>query len=245
MSDRRRAELADNLARVRRRIADACAAAGRAAGEVRLVAVTKTFPAADVALLADLGQDCAGENRDQEAGPKAAEVARLRPHAALRWEMVGQLQTNKARSAARWATAVQSVDSARLVDALDRAAGTALDRGHRQAPMEVLVQARVARDPARGGCPLDELEALADRVAAAGHLRLTGMMGMAPLGGDPARAFAMLSGAASRLRANHPGAVELSAGMSGDLEAAIQNGSTCVRVGTALLGNRPLTSPAA
>jgi uncharacterized pyridoxal phosphate-containing UPF0001 family protein len=97
-------------------------------------------------------------------------------------------------------------------------------------------------DPARGGCPLPELEALADRVAAAPRLRLAGVMGIAPLGADPGPAFAQLFAAAQRLRRSHPGAVELSAGMSGDLEQAIMHGSTCVRVGTALLGGRPLTS---
>lgn len=239
----RRAELAENLARVRRRIAEACAAAGRDAAEVRVLAITKTFPAADVALLSDLGQDGVGENRDQEAGPKAQQVTRLRPGTGLRWEMVGRVQTNKARSVARWAAAVQSVDSVRVIDALDRAAGGALEQGYRSRRLEVLVQASLDDDPARGGCRLEDLPVLADRIAAADHLVLAGAMGMPSLEGDPAGAFAALHEAALRLRADHPGATELSAGMSHDLESAIQNGSTCVRVGTALLGQRPLACP--
>jgi pyridoxal phosphate enzyme (YggS family) len=227
----RRDELAAALARVRGRIAAACAAAGRDPAQVRLLPVTKTFPARDVAQLVDLGL------------LDAAEVASLRPVAAVRWHMVGRLQRNKCRSVARWAAQVQSVDSQRLVEALDRAARSATDAGQRQATLGVLVQASLDGDPSRGGCPLPELEALADRVAAASpQLRLEGVMAVVPLGMDPGVAFAQLGAAAQRLRRSHPDAVELSAGMSGDLEQAITHGSTCVRVGTALLGDRPLTS---
>lgn len=239
----RRAELAAAVARVRGRIAAACAASGRDPGEVRLLAVTKTFPATDVALLADLGLIDVAEARDQEATRKVAEVAAIRPAIPpVRWHMVGQLQRNKARSVARWAVQVQSVDSVRLIEALDRAARAAQEAGERVGALGVLVQASLDGDPARSGCPLVELEALADRVAAATALRLEGVMGVAPLGGDPGAAFAELAAAALRLRRQHPGAVELSAGMSGDLEQAIAQGSTCVRVGIALLGDRRLTS---
>ncbi|HEX4102803.1 MAG: YggS family pyridoxal phosphate-dependent enzyme [Pseudonocardiaceae bacterium] len=239
----RRDELAAALARVRGRIAAACAAAGRDPAQVRLLPVTKTFPARDVAQLVDLGLLDAAEARDSEAATKAAEVASLRPVAAVRWHMVGRLQRNKCRSVARWAAQVQSVDSQRLVEALDRAARSATDAGQRQATLGVLVQASLDGDPSRGGCPLPELEALADRVAAASpQLRLEGVMAVVPLGMDTGVAFAQLGAAAQRLRRSHPDAVELSAGMSGDLEQAITHGSTCVRVGTALLGDRPLTS---
>lgn len=195
-----------------------------------------------MALLADLGVLDAAEARDSEAVAKVAEVLSLRPAARVRWHMVGRLQRNKCRSVARWAVQVQSVDSARLVDALDRAVHAARQAGQRHATLGVLVQASVDGDPARGGCPLPHLQALADRVAAASQLRLQGVMGLAPLGVAPGAAFAQLSAAAHELRCSHPGAVELSAGMSGDLEQAIAHGSTCVRVGTALLGGRPLTS---
>jgi pyridoxal phosphate enzyme (YggS family) len=240
--DSRRDELAAALARVRGRIAAACAAAGRDPTQVRLLPVTKTFPARDVALLADLGLLDVAEARDSEAAAKVAEVIALRPAVGVRWHMVGRVQRNKSRSVAQWAVQVQSVDSPRLVEALDRAARTARDAGHRRAALGVLVQVSLDGDPARGGCPLPQLEALADQVATASQLRLEGVMGVAPLGVDPGAAFAQLGAAAQRLRRSHPGAVELSAGMSGDLEQAIEHGSTCVRVGTALLSDRPLTS---
>ncbi len=240
--DRRRDELAAALARVRGRIAAVCTASGRDPAGVRLLAVTKTFPATDVALLADLGLHDVAEARDQEATRKVAEVTAIRPAIPVRWHMVGQLQRNKARSVARWAVQVQSVDSVRLVEALDRAAHSAQEAGERDDAVGVLVQAGLDGDPARGGCRLSELEALADRVAAAAALRLEGVMGVAPLGGDPGAAFAELAAAAQRLRRQYPGAIELSAGMSGDLEQAIAQGSTCVRVGTALLGDRRLAS---
>ncbi|MGH3793943.1 MAG: YggS family pyridoxal phosphate-dependent enzyme [Pseudonocardiaceae bacterium] len=239
----RRDELAGAFVRVRDRIRTACTAAGRDPAEVRLLTVTKTFPAQDVALLADLGLLDIAEARDQEATPKVAEVTRLRPGIALRWHMIGRLQRNKARSVARWAVQVQSVDSARLVDALDRAARDAAQAGEREGPVGVLVQASLDGDPSRGGCRLSELAVLADRVAAAPGLRLEGVMGVAPLGAEPGAAFGALAAAAQRLRQEHPAAVQLSAGMSGDLEQAVAHGSTCVRVGTALLGSRPITSP--
>ena len=238
----RRGELAAALARLRERIVVACGAAGRDSAGVRLLPVTKTFPARDVALLIDLGLRDAAEARDSEAVAKVAEVSALRPAAEVRWHMVGRLQRNKTRSVARWAVQVQSVDSPRLVDALDRAIRLARETGYRHTSLGVLVQASLDGDPMRGGCPLPELPALADRVAAASSLRLEGVMAIAPLGREPEAAFATLSDAAAQLRSAHPDAVELSAGMSGDLEQAIAYGSTCVRVGTALLGDRPLTS---
>ena len=238
----RRDELAAAVMRVRDRIIAACVAVGREPAEVRLLAVTKTFPAVDVALLAALGLRDVAEARDQEAVLKVAEVTALAPAVPVRWHMVGRLQRNKTRSVAGWARQVQSVDSARLVDALDRAARAAQDVGERDGAVGVLVQASLDGDPVRGGCPLPELEALADRVAAAAGLRLDGVMGVAPLDVAAEMAFAELAAAAQRLRRTHPSAIELSAGMSGDLEQAIAQGSTCVRVGTALLGERPLIS---
>ncbi|WP_134728583.1 YggS family pyridoxal phosphate-dependent enzyme [Amycolatopsis nivea] len=242
-AEKRRAELAAALAAVEERIANACAEAGRSRDEVRLLGVTKTFPASDAALLTDLGLLNLAENRDQEAGPKAAEVAQLRPDAAPRWHMVGRLQRNKARSVVRWAVEVQSVDSARLADALARAVAAAQEAGERTGPLDVLVQVSLDGDVARGGTPLEELDALADRIAHTGELRLRGVMAVAPLGEDPGTAFARLSHAAERVRARHPEAADVSAGMSHDLDQAIRHGSTCVRVGTALLGGRGLASP--
>ncbi|SCL18483.1 hypothetical protein GA0074692_0407 [Micromonospora pallida] len=234
----RRAELTAGLARVRARIADACAAAGRDRAEVTMVAVTKTYPASDVVALAGLGVLDVGENRDQEASPKAAEVAAAGVHP--RWHFIGQLQRNKCRSVVRYADVVHSVDSVRLADALGGAAGQERDR-----PLEVLVQVSIDGDPARGGALPDSVDPdrglprVAEAVAGAGPLRLAGLMAVAPLGWEPERAFARLAEVAAGFRTVHPGATALSAGMSGDLEIAIEYGATHVRVGSALLGMRP------
>lgn len=238
----RRAELSAALNDVRARIADAARQAGRDPAEVSLLAVTKTFPAADAALLTDLGVVDLAENREQEAAHKVAELTMLRPHAVVRWAMVGRLQRNKARAVVRWATQVQSVDSSRLAAALASAVSSARSAGERDGPLDVFVQASIDGDPERGGCPLDELPRLADEVASAADLRLRGIMAVAPLTMPASAAFERLSRAAQRLRQTHPAASELSAGMSGDLYEAIAHGSTCVRVGTALLGARGLAS---
>jgi pyridoxal phosphate enzyme (YggS family) len=227
--DARSAELAQALADVRRRIGAACAAAGRDAGDVTLVVVTKTHPAADVVRLAGLGVRDVGENRDQEAAAKHAECADL----GLRWHFVGQLQTNKARSVAGYADLVHSVDRPALAAALARGAE------HAGRVLDCLVQVSLDGDPARGGVPVADLPALADAVAGAPALRLRGVMAVAPLGADPADAFAVLPGLLERVRAVEPGADVLSAGMSGDLEAAVAAGATHLRVGTAVLGRRP------
>ncbi|HEY0814123.1 MAG TPA: YggS family pyridoxal phosphate-dependent enzyme [Pseudonocardia sp.] len=242
VSQARRAELAERLAAVRARIAAACAAAGRGPDEVTLMAVTKTVPAADVAALLDLGLDLLGENRVQEATAKVDAVAALRPHARPRWHAIGGLQRNKVRDVVRWADQVESVDSVRLADALDVAVRRAVDTGGRVSSLSVLIQYSVDGDPRRGGVPRAELEELARHVAGCAGLRLAGLMAVAPLGADPEAAFADIAAAAEWLRVGQPQAGTLSAGMSGDLEVAIRHGCDVVRVGTALVGDRTLTS---
>jgi pyridoxal phosphate enzyme (YggS family) len=227
----RRAEIRGRLDAVHSRIAAACRAAGRDPGEVTLIAVTKTFPASDVRLLSELGVRDVGENRDQEAAPKAAECAALAP--VLTWHFIGQLQTNKAASVVRYAGVVHSVDRLRLV----RALGEQARRAGRT--VTCLVQVSLAADEARGGAPESAVTDLAAAVAAEEGLRLGGVMAVAPLEVPPARAFAPLPRISAAVRAKHPGAVIVSAGMSGDLEEAIAAGATHVRVGTALLGGRP------
>ncbi len=235
----RRTQLAASLAEVRGRIAHACAVAGRDPGTVTLIAVTKTYPASDVTLLAGLGVTDVGENRDQDAAPKAAAVADS--GVGVRWHYVGQLQRNKCRSVVGYADVVQSVDSVRLA----RALGDAAER-HRDRPLDVLVQISIDGDPARGGA-VDgrgdvEPDRAADRVAAAvadqACLRLAGVMAIAPLGWQAEAAFERLAEIAGRLRVDHPTATAVSAGMSGDLEAAVRYGATHVRIGSALLGMR-------
>ncbi|MDX6743067.1 YggS family pyridoxal phosphate-dependent enzyme [Actinocorallia sp. A-T 12471] len=226
----REEELADALEGVRERIALACDKAGRDPSEITLVAVTKTRPASDVRLLAGLGVTDIGENRDQEAGPKAAECRDL----PLTWHFVGRLQTNKVKSVLRYASVVHSVDRPRLVSALS---AEAADRAE---PVRCLVQ--VSLDPpdadGRGGARIEDVPALADAIAAAPGLELGGVMAVAPLGEDPAPAFARLADVAARIRTAHPSARIVSAGMSGDLDEAIACGATHVRIGTALLGGR-------
>lgn len=224
-------ELAANLDGVRRRIAAACADAGRDPAEVSLVVVTKFFPASDLRLLADLGVTDVGENRHQEAEDKVAECADL----GLRWHFIGGLQSNKAAAVASYADVVESVDRAKLVGPLSRGAHA---RGH---DVDVLLQ--VSLDPPgaghRAGADPGELADLARLVEGAGMLRLRGLMAVAPLGEDPDAAFGRLASIREVFLAQHPGAGVLSAGMSGDLEAAITHGATHVRVGSAVLGPRP------
>ncbi|MDP4506419.1 YggS family pyridoxal phosphate-dependent enzyme [Nonomuraea turcica] len=224
----RRDEIAAGLAEVDARIAAACRAVGRDRGEVTLIAVTKTRPAEDVRILAELGVRDIGENRDQEAASKAAELAEL----SLTWHFVGQLQTNKVRSVVGYADVVHSVDRLRLVEAISR---EAVRQGRN---VGCLVQVALDDDPARGGArPADVLE-LADEVALAEGVWLGGVMAVAPLGEEPAKAFARLRDIATRVQEQHHRATMVSAGMSEDLVEAIAYGATHVRVGTALLGRR-------
>jgi PLP dependent protein len=227
----RRAELAANLAEVGDRIGAACAASGRDVAEITLIAVTKTWPASDVRLLSELGVTDVGENRDQEAAPKAAECVGL----PLTWHFVGQLQTNKVTSVARYADVVHSVDRPRLVSALGRAARSA-DR-----EVTCLVQVAFDHDPERAGVTPAGVPDLAAAIEAEQGLLLGGVMAVAPLGMDPAVAFAALRDCSDSVRRVRPGATVISAGMSGDLEHAIRAGATHLRIGTALLGaRRPL-----
>ena len=231
-------ELAGNLRDVRARLDRAARAAGRDPAAVRLLAVSKTWPADDVRALAGLGQRHFAENRVQELSGKGAALADL---PGLRWHLVGQLQRNKAAAVVRLGATVHSVDRASLVQALARA-------GEReQRVVDVLVQVDLGGPEgelgARGGAGSADVPALADAVAAEPALRLRGLMAVAPRGEEPAPAFERLAALAARVRASHPAASELSAGMSRDLEAAVAAGATVVRVGTALFGARALTSP--
>ena len=241
----RHAELAASLAATRSRIRAACAAAGRDPAEITLIAVTKTYPASDVLALADLGLADFGENRDQEASGKAAEVAAAQQ--PVRWHFIGQLQTNKAQSVARYADLVHSVDRVRLV----RALGTAARAAGRDLTCLVQVSldppdegdgadADARQDLARGGVPPARLAEVAEAIEATDGLTLGGLMAVAPRFIDPRAAFAPLRELSEVVRSVNPSATAVSAGMSGDLEAAIEGGATHLRIGTALLGDRRL-----
>ena len=217
--------LADRLAAVQAGVTEACRAAGRDAADVTTIVVTKFHPASLVRALAALGVRDVGENRHQEAQEKAAELAEL----DLRWHFVGQLQTKKARQAARYAQAIHSVDRARLIDAL-----TELER-----PLDAFLQINLTDDPGRGGAAPAELEQLAEHALQNPSLRLRGVMAVAPLDEEPARAFARLAEYSERVRAVAPAASAISAGMTHDYAEAIAAGATHLRIGSAITGNRP------
>jgi pyridoxal phosphate enzyme (YggS family) len=232
----RPAELSRNLAATRDRIAAACAAAGRDPAEITLIAVTKTYPAADVLALAGLGLTDFGENRDQEAAPKAAAVAAAGQ--PVTWHFVGQLQSNKAHSVAAYASVVHSVDRIRLVRHLGAAALSTPGRNAAAAALICLVQVSLDGDQNRGGVPADRMLEIAEAIEAEPGLALGGLMAVAPLDEHPLAAFAPLRELSAAVRSVSASATIVSAGMSGDLEAAIECGATHLRIGTALLGDR-------
>lgn len=248
----RQSELTRGLASVRSRLAAAAEAAGRNVGEIELLPITKFFPATDVAILARLGVRAVGESREQEASAKVAEVARLLAESPtggsrdMQWHMVGQIQRKKAKALARWAHTAHSVDSRTLVTALERAVAGALAEQRRSTQLEVYVQVSLDGDVSRGGVDISEsgaLDRVCEDVERAEHLKLVGLMGVPPLDWDPEQAFDRLQSEHRRVHRAFPNAAGLSAGMSGDLEIAVKHGSTCVRVGTALMGQRRLRSP--
>ncbi|MFD7454758.1 YggS family pyridoxal phosphate-dependent enzyme [Kitasatospora sp. NPDC059827] len=230
-------QLGTNLDVVERRIVDACAAAGRPREDVSLIVVTKTYPAEDSALLAGLGVTDVAENRDQDAAPKAEQCRNL----PLSWHFVGQLQTNKVRSVVRYANHVHSVDRLRLVESLS-AAVLKSERPELGCLVQVALDKEHGEGAHRAGVAPEDVAELTDAIADTPGLRLDGVMTVAPLAGplagDPVRAFERLAEIATAVRAAHPAATMVSAGMSGDLEQAIAAGATHVRVGTAVLGVR-------
>jgi pyridoxal phosphate enzyme (YggS family) len=218
--------LADRLASVDERIADAARAAGRDPSELTRIVVTKFHPASLVRELHELGVRDIGENRHQEASAKAADLTDL----DLTWHFVGQLQSNKARAVRRYASVVHSVDRDSLVDALS---------GEKE--LGCFLELNLTDDPGRGGVAPDAVERLAERVAATAGLRLLGVMAVAPLGADPRPAFARVREASGRIRAIVPSATAISAGMSEDFPEAIAEGATHLRIGTAITGKRSTT----
>lgn len=220
-----------NLDAVRARIAAACDKAGRSAAEVQLLPVTKNHPAAAARAAWEAGVSAVGENRVQEALSKMDEV-----DGGLRWELIGPLQSNKAKKVAERFARVQTVDRMKIAVALDRYAAEAGRRLH------VLLQVNAGRDPAKSGVELEDAAALLEGVLGCDHLIVDGLMTIAPLSEDRAvarRCFAELRACRERLsRLSGLALSELSMGMSGDLAEAILEGSTMVRVGTALFGER-------
>jgi hypothetical protein len=227
--------IAENLAEVRGRIADAARRAGRDVNEVTLVAVSKTFPAGRVREAYAAGQSDFGENKVQEGLQKQSEVADI----PLRWHLIGHVQSNKAKKAATGYTAIHSVDSLELMRRLDEAAAARTDR------LDVLVQVDFAGEATKFGAPPEDAVRLVDAALAARALALKGLMLLPPWSEDPERTrpwFARLRAFRDRLVQNGAPAsalAQLSMGMSHDYEAAIEEGATIVRVGTAIFGRRP------
>lgn len=218
--------LPERLAAVRGGIADAARAAGRDPAELTTIVVTKFQPPTLVRELAALGVRDMGESRHQEAQAKAAELVDLR----LRWHFIGQLQSKKARQVRAYADVIHSVDRPSLVSAL----------ASETSSVNCFVQVALDDDPSRGGVSLAELDALTEDVAEAPGLNLLGVMAVAPLGEEPRRAFARLREASARVQAIVPAARAISAGMSLDYPAAIAEGATHLRIGTAITGKRPI-----
>lgn len=263
VTEERRAELAANVRAVQARLVEAAHDTSGVrtpdSAQPELIVVTKFFPASDAAALYDLGVRRVGENRDQEASGKAAELAHYTgPEDPLRWSFIGQLQTNKAKSVVQYASEVQSVDRPQLAEALSKAYLTRLARweaGEASAPaahssggLRCLIQvgldetveatAGQAALGARGGADPADLLSIAELISSLPGLTLGGLMAVAPLGQDAGAAFERLYGYSQLLTENYPEATEISAGMSHDLAEAVKWGATTVRIGSQIMGAR-------
>lgn len=217
--------LADRWNAVAEQVAQACRDSNRSPDEVTTIVVTKFHPPSLVRELHALGVRHVGENRHQDAAPKAQEVADL----DLSWHFVGQLQSNKARAVAAYCDVIHSVDRESLVDALAKYEGS----------VEVFLEVNLTDVPGRGGVEPADLTRLAESTLAAGNLRLCGLMAVAPQDESPAEAFDRVLAYRDGLLTVAPEATELSLGMSGDFPEAIARGATHLRIGTAITGKRP------
>jgi pyridoxal phosphate enzyme (YggS family) len=221
--------LAERLAQVQFSIAEAIRDAGRNSDDVTTIVVTKFHPASVVRELVELGVTDVGENRHQEAFSKAAEVADLN----VRWNFIGQLQSNKAGQALEYAAVIHSLDRASLVKAI----GASCAKSGRH--VDGFIQVNLTNDSSRGGVALNEVESFAETVLRTGSIGLRGLMAVAPLDEEPAAAFSRVREASERLQSVCATATDLSIGMSGDYRDAISAGATHLRIGTAITGNRP------
>lgn len=218
-------DLAERYARVESAISDACRDASRARSDVTLIVVTKFHPASLVRDLVALGVRHVGENRHQDAAPKAAALDDL----PLTWHFVGQLQSNKARAVSEYSRVIHSVDRESLVTALARV----------ERPLDVFLEVNLTDDVGRGGVEPSGLLALADRVLEHPSLTLRGVMAVAPVDAEPRAAFARVRELSERVQTIAPHATAISAGMSGDFADAVAEGATHLRIGAAITGKRP------
>ena len=225
-------DLAQRYNQIVEKVASAASASGKDASDITLVVVTKNHPPELVFDLIALGARDFGENRDQEAAPKAKEVISS-SNELTRWHFIGQLQTNKVRSVLEYADLIHSLDrESLLVELQKRTVG-------RVKPLGVFIQVNLTEDPARGGVGVKDLEAFASKVIESEGLRLEGLMGVGGLDKDPEIEFERLAGLSSKLQSLDPDAKGLSMGMSSDFEVAIGYGATHLRIGTAITGKRP------
>jgi hypothetical protein len=220
MSDRK-AEIARNLQEVKERINAAAKSVNRDPTEINLIVVTKTFPISDIEILRELGESNFGENRDQEAGPKAELISAT-------WHFQGQIQSNKIKSICQWADVVHSISNEKEI----------LKFGQSPRKHQVFLQVSLDGQEGRGGASPAELSQLADLVNESNNLDLLGLMAVAPLGIEPIKAFADLAQINQGFVGQYPNSKFLSAGMSGDFETAIKYGATHIRVGSSILGSR-------
>ena len=220
MSDRK-AEIAQNLQEVKERIIGAAKSVNRDPNEIELIVVTKTFPISDIEILLELGESNFGENRDQEAGPKAEAIPAT-------WHFQGQIQSNKIKSICEWADVIHSISSEKEILKFAQS-----PRKH-----QVFLQVSLDGEVGRGGASPADLAQLADLVNESNNLELMGLMAVAPLGVEPMKAFADLALINQGFAGRYPNSKYLSAGMSGDFEAAIKYGATHIRIGSSILGSR-------
>jgi len=225
-------ELAQRYNQIVEKVASAAAARSKSTSDITLVVVTKNHPPQLVFDLIDLGARDFGENRDQEAAPKAKEVLSVSTE-SMRWHFIGQLQTNKVRSVLDYADLIHSLDrESLLVELQKRTVGWAK-------PLGVFIQVNLTEDPARGGVGVKDLEAFASKVVSSEGLKLEGLMGVGGLDKDPEIEFERLANLSSQLQRLAPEAKGLSMGMSSDFEVAIVYGATHLRIGSAITGKRP------
>ena len=217
----RKDEIAQSLQEVKERIQSAAASVNRNPNEISLIVVTKTFPISDIEILRDLGEVNFGENRDQEAGPKAQAIPAT-------WHFQGQIQSNKIKSICEWADVIHSISSAKEILKFAQS-----PRRH-----QVFLQVSLDGQEGRGGASPADLTQLADLVNQSNNLELLGLMAVAPLGVEPDKAFADLAHINQGFVGQFPNSKYLSAGMSGDFETAIKYGATHIRVGSSILGSR-------
>jgi pyridoxal phosphate enzyme (YggS family) len=225
-------ELAQRYNQIVEQVASSASSSGRSAKDITLVVVTKNHPPQLVFDLIALGARDFGENRDQEAAPKAKEVLATSSE-AMRWHFIGQLQTNKVRSVLEYANLIHSLDRESLLVELQKRTS------ERTSPLGVFVQVNLTEDPARGGVRVNDLEGFATKVLESQGLRLEGLMGVGGLDKDPSVEFEKLAGLSAKLQNLAPEAKGLSMGMSSDFEVAISYGATHLRIGTAITGKRP------